>query len=801
MIQGHGSSNPDVILVADAAHGEDLTTGYALTGYQESILREMCNATGQNLGTFYRTCLIKDELPKTEDEAILAAAVRRFSPLLIDEIKTLRPFLVVPLGELSFQHLSSLRSIRKFRGSVMYADGSFGFERPQKIMPILGPYPFLTQEYRLKYITRIDFGKIPKHLNYEETPDRRCRTWIAWTSSALRAFLERSYTTDGLLVFDIETYMGIPTCISFCFDGLESVCIPFMDPAVDSDNRVLMVDLIARILASPIKKVNQNIKYDWKRLEAWGFRICNVVGDTMLAASCLYCEFPKNLGFLTSIYTDLPYFKDEGREYDPEKHKKEQFYLYNAKDSLATHQIYSKQLPEISEQGVDYVYGKLIEAMPMYRRMEDRGIRVDLRARDELTLKYQGLYEIYCQKLSALTELQYINPLSSLQMNKLVFDELGFTKIRGVKGTDSDSIELLIALGEAKRSPTFGKEILRTISDCRRIHKVIELLELELHPDNRFRGEFNLAGTETGRTSGGKTTDRIITFEGKRLKVTNLGHSLQTIGKHGFMLDGVVYGKDLRRLFVASPGYRLVEIDLNGAEARVDRVLSGNFNMAPFDNPGIHRLTGSWVYNCKPEEINKTDIVMTSMGIPVNRYYVAKQVRHAGERNITAAGLVTKLLQGFTVREGQHLLDAFHKNQPEIREVFHRDIITALNATHELRAPNGRLRQFFNRMDTHTYNEGISTLPQAIVSDQTKFEGMLPTTARLPAVEFLSEQHDGILAEVPIGCEREFIEVYRENVERPIDFSTCSLRREYKLSIPSEAQVGDNWYELEDYKT
>ena len=114
----------------------------------------------------------------------------------------------------------------------------------------------------------------------------------------------------------------------------------------------------------------------------------------MLAASTLYCEFPKNLGFLTSIYTDLPYFKDEGRGFDLDSARKDRYYLYNAKDSLATSQIFSQQVQEVKELGVDFVYQSLIKVMPLYRAMEDRGIRIDEEAQAWLLAKYESLFHI-----------------------------------------------------------------------------------------------------------------------------------------------------------------------------------------------------------------------------------------------------------------------------------------------------------------------------------------------------------------------------------------------------------------------
>ena len=802
------------MFVADSPQGEDLKTKYALSGYKESLLKDFAKNANLQFNEFYLTCLAKDELPPFEREGkkkpteaevakwYLDKLDPRYATILKDEINTLRPNLVIPLGEMGFQFLSGMGGIRKFRGSILKLNPSLGIEKYTKILPILGPYPYLNTEYKLKFITQIDFNKISKWQSDQPVPDDTYRIWVARSSAELRNFIDRAYPIcaaksveeGGFLVFDIESYMNVPTCISFCFDGFESCCIPFLDLSIDRDNRVLMFDLVCRVLGSPLPKVNQNIKYDWKTLERWSFLVANVIGDTMLAASTLYCEFPKNLGFLTSIYTDIPYFKDEGRQFDPSKHKKDQFYLYNAKDSLATHQIYSQQIVETKELGVGFVYDRLIQLMPIYRKMEDTGIRIDEEAKNRLLAKYESLYRIHKLTLENLTNYQGINPLSAPGMIHLVFEELGYKRIRGVKNADEDSLNMLMAFGNpSKASKGVGKAILQEIIWCRKFHKVIEILGLEIYPDKRFRCEFNLAGTETGRTSAGKTTDYFIypvsTKKGQKVKTTNLGHSLQTIGKHGFFIGDTLYGTDIRNCFVPSVGYRFVEIDLSGAEARVDRVLSGNFDMGPFSNPGIHKLTGSWIFNCLPSEIEKGTL----------RYHAAKTARHAAERNVKSDRFFIMLQDqgaGTTLEEADRMLKKLHETEPAIQRIFHRDIEAAIRSPdHSLVCPNGRRRDFFDRINHHTINEGISFLPQAIVSDQNKFS-FIPTFNSLPWARLLVEAHDGSLSEVPIGREQEFYNVYRGNIETPINFRRGTLKRDYELTIPCEVEVGDNWGEM-----
>ena len=797
MIQGHGSNKPLAILIADYAQGEDLSNNRALSGYKEKMISKLCKSNGLGYEDFYKTCLIKADTKFNEDtdEKDTAALVAKYSPFLIQEINELETNLLIPMGEIGFNYLTGLTGIRKFRGSVLQASLTLGINREIKVLPVLGPYPYLYKEYELKFISRIDFGKIKSNLEPGAPSEKFTNLWVARSPGALREFLNRSYSEDAILNFDIETYLGIPTCISLCFDGNESICVPLLDSTIDTDTRTLLWQMVAKLLNSPIKKINQNIKYDWKILERWGFKVNNIFGDTQIAASVLMCELKKNLGFLTSIYTDLPYFKDEGKEWDPSKYNRERFYMYNAKDSLAAWRIHKIQSDEIEQQGATKVYKQLIHALTVYKRLEERGILIDDEARQELLIKYESLYRIHSMKLEELSEIVNINPLSHVVANRLIFDKLGFNRtMRGVNNsTGEDALMLLMAYGEAKTSPVFGKQILQTLIDCRKLHKVIEILQMPLYPDSRLRGEYNLGGTETGRTSCSGSLDELLVVNKKGfIEKERLGHSLQTIGKHGFMIDGETYGKDIRQIFVPSPGFEFVEIDLSQAEARVDTVLAGNFELLKiFDSKiGIHRLTGSWVYACAPEEITKNILING-----IDRYHMSKQVRHAGERNIGPSGLYS--LTQRPIKECMALLKTFHEYQPEIREVFHHDISVAVNETRLLIAPNGRFRQFLSRIDNRAINEAISFLPQAIVSDQTKFA--MAEAADL-CKEFaypLMEAHDGTLWEVKKGYRQQLLKAYKRLVERPIDFNTCTLKRDIQLVIPCEAEFSaENWNEL-----
>jgi DNA polymerase-1 len=530
------------------------------------------------------------------------------------------------------------------------------------------------------------------------------------------------------------------------------------------------------------------------------------VGDTALAASTLYCEFPKNLGFLTSIYTEMPYFKDEGKQYDPAVHNRERLYLYCAKDSLATHQIYSQQQEEMKELGVSYVYNKLIQILPLYKRMEDTGIRIDASVREELTLKYESLYDIQVLIFQTLVNSN-MNPHSDLQVRKLVYEDFGYKFVRGCKrtktgqpGVDEETLEILLWSGRAENSYRWEVEqIIKAIIAARKLHKVLEYLYSPIHPDSRARCDFNLGGAATGRTTTGKTTDSYFVFDTKTkkggIKNVNLGRSFQNIGKHGFEVNGESLGRDLRRMFVPDTGYCFVECDLSQAEARVDAVLAKDYAiLAEFDTPtGIHRLTGSWVYDCRPEEIKKNVLVNG-----VDRYFESKIVRHAAERNLRADGLMTLIHQPIAYCE--MILKKIHSKQPNLRQVFHREVEEALRTKRCLVAPNGRRRDFYDRFDKEMVNVGISQLPQAVVTDYLK-DGLHETFKNCPYAIPLNEQHDGFLAMVPPDKKEEYILEFKKNTVKPIDFSNCTLSRNYELTIPMESEWSDeNWASMKEIK-
>jgi hypothetical protein len=218
-----------------------------------------------------------------------------------------------------------------------------------------------------------------------------------------------------------------------------------------------------------------------------------------------------------------------------------------------------------------------------------------------------------------------------------------------------------------------------------------------------------------------------------------------------------------------------------------------------FDGPvGIHRLTGSWVYNCEPSEIKKGLWINPETGVGEDRYHASKTVRHAGERNMKEDRLMMMLHK--PIRTCKVVLKTFHDRQPNIRKVFHYEVGKHVKETRTLIFPNGRRRDFYGRIDDHTINEAISTLPQGIVGDQLKFSFIETFAECKDWARPIVEAHDGCLAEVKKERKEEYARLFEKNVVTPIDFTNCSLSRDFRLTIPMEAEWSDeNWKNLKGF--
>jgi len=455
---------------------------------------------------------------------------------------------------------------------------------------------------------------------------------------------------------------------------------------------------------------------------------------------------------------------------------------------------------------------ELAPLVKIYKDIDRRGILVDTAKRDELISKYLMYFEANLKVLRGFTGDDKFNPNSPAQVGALVYEILKYPKRSKISDTgrhgyktDKDTLDdLIINSPEKCNNPRLGPQILARIITCRKLGKVLEYLSTPLHPDGRFRCSYNLAGTETGRTSASKTIDEcILTIKDG---TTRLGRSFQTLTKHGFHVDEDIFddiesatiAHDIRSIFIPSDGYVFMEMDGSQAEARVVAVLAEDWILLDtFDlPPKLHARTAAQIFDdITAEEITKNLPVIPGLGIAY--YDMGKRVRHAGNYDMGPFRLAQMTHLGLGSCEIK--MQRFHAANSNTREVFHREIREALHLPRrELVTPLGRRRRFFERLSEKVYKKGFAQIPQSTISDHTKFT-MRRVLEDFDEVRFLAEMHDGLMAEVPKDQIEEVSKSFRKHYERIIDFSGCTLSRDYKLVIPCEIEYSStSWMEMKE---
>ncbi len=803
LISGHGPSDTRIMIVGDYPSEEEYNNGYSFSGKVGDTLRDRFRGTPTDLDDVYKTYYIKcwDKRLKTRDKKILKDTLDHLSvvvdsqQILLEEIRAIKPNVIIALGERALNFLCNEEKLDNFRGSILPPSPFLNLPDSVKIIPSFHPRR-IWEDYKSRVIVNLDIAKALKLQYSQQKYIRNELLWIARTYNDLRTYWDRARRNE-FIVFDIETYANVPTCIGFCSDGYEAVCVPLFEGKSALD-KIEIWKLVQEILLGTMPKVNHNILYDSTQMEATRFIINNIYDDSLLLAHSVYPEFPKKLQFQTSIHTDQPYYKDEGSEYNPWMNQKDQLYYYNAKDALVTHQVYTSLRNDAKELGVwEFHREKIWPLFHVYKKINERGIRIDEEQRDILEQRYTRMYNHH---VTALYEAfgQEFNINSSQQVARFVYDYLECPKIthqspNGTEtlSTDKESLEELYLnynLDETR------KRCLKEIIVVRKIDTILDYIMRTVHPDGRMRTAYRIHGTKSGRTSGTFATDSRLYLDKDdkfKLRYGNYGGSFQVIPKRTYEaeeFEGEIYGTDIPTMFIPSPGYVFIEGDGKAAEARVVCVESEDYEtLELMDRIDIHKLTAQWTTDKPAEAITKYD-----------RENFGKRARHAGNYDMTKWRLSTMIHRPVNLCDA--ILTKFHDKAVKIRMIFHAQTREVVNNTGILVTPHGRRRDFFGRHTNEFYKEAYSFRPQAIVSDHMKFS-IQPILNEIPTAEFLIEKHDSLLAEVPVNLKERYFECFMRIGQRPISFRTGSLIRDFELSIPMELQWSDtNWGEMKEVK-
>ena len=795
-IPGEGSVSAKLAIVGEAPGAQEDAEGRPFVGPSGQLLNSILDECGVSRNEVYVTNVVKYRPPNNKFNQLDKIGVDYHEQVenLWKELDTIGPNCILALGNEALRALTGKKGIKEHRGSILR-----GKNGTTKVIGTLHPAVFIRTagetgvfKYSALAYCKLDYQRAIEESQSPELhlPTRQLQ--IARSSHDLYKYIRR-YENVRKFAADIESIKCIPSCISFAASPLHAISIPLLPGLVESISSyelATMWRMIDDILGSK-DIVGQNFKYDQHKLtRPCGFTRAKLWADTAMQAHVLYPEFPKALEFLTSIFTREPYYKSEYKEWDPSKDSYDRVLSYNAKDSAVTLEVHEELDKELIEEGLyDFYYGFYHHAHDLYLDIEDCGLPINYTERVAIHKKYIDRAVVLQKRIDDLAE-RHINVNSPQQVKKFVFEFLDMPTRAQV---NEDTLVQLMNNHCKTAATEWKRKAMASVLELRKCRKTTSVY-VEAHPDfdGVMRTQYNINGTENGRTSTTKVDSK------KRInRPVFTGLPFQTLTKHGDT------GSDLRRMFIPYAGHSFLQMDLSQAEARVVAVLSNDTPLLQKFEAGID-VHSELAANIDGREWDGTRE-------PEDSRFIGKTGRHSynyGVKKTTFMLQVNTDADKFGIdlrisewKAGQ-ILDAVRRKHPSVEQVFHAEVQRILDECRTLYNPFGRRRVFFDRWGHELFKEGFAFIPQSTVRDQMlsfmiQVKKDYPRLARKIAVE----AHDSLLFHCPNGMLDELDAYCRKwHHNHPIDFSKCSIARDYSLRIPCDIEVGENYKDLKKYK-
>lgn len=371
------------------------------------------------------------------------------------------------------------------------------------------------------------------------------------------------------------------------------------------------ISYIRDILTSGIGLNAQNAAFEAAILE-WHYQMHimpHIVYDTMLAAHSANIELPKDLGYLTSIYTDQPYHKGMVDWTAVRKGTQDLsvLYHYNAIDVWTEHEIMEEQIKyDLDDPAVLATFRHEMMLLGPLWEMSKRGIRVDVDKIKAIRERLLGNPELgttgEIHRLQTVLDAFYGRPVNvkgRKEMSDLLFNRLGLTPGELTDGGQPAMHDKALAAMRLKTTNDQQRAIIDLIRDIRKKRDTVsKFLDIELDEDNRFRSHYNPGGTTTGRLSSAK------------FYPTGKGSNGQNQPTDA----------EARSVFIADPGYEFAYADLERAESMVVAFLTNDPRMLADHQPNVdaHISLASQLFNKDPGDITEDE------------RYLGKRTRHAG---------------------------------------------------------------------------------------------------------------------------------------------------------------------------
>ncbi len=558
--------------------------------------------------------------------------------------------------------------------------------------------------------------------------------------------------------------------ISFSYDINKAYYIPVAHKNVKSLNKEFVIKKIKKILEDPsIKKIGQNIKYDFMIFKKYGINI-EPIEDTMLLSYTLDAGNNRHnmdtlselhLGHKTISYKEIVGTGKKQLNFSEVNLKDAT--KYAAEDADVTLRLYNVLKDRVDSEKLNKIYEVFEKPMvKLLSKLEINGIKIDDVYLKKLSKKFEERLikkekEIY--KLSG----KEFNIASPKQLGEIIYNDLKIAKLKKTKkGSLATSAKVLEDL--ALTGHKFPKLIIEWRQDSKLKSTYTDALQDHINKKTkRVHTSFLLAATNTGRLASSDPNLQNIPIKSSD-------------------------GKEIRKAFIADRGNILISADYNQIEMRIlaDMADVKELKKAFKNNEDIHSLTASQVF-----------------GVPINKINEdfrrkAKAINFGIIYGITQYGLAKQI--SVSNQEAQDFINQYFKKFPEIKDY--------MNSTINFCRKNGYVNNIFGRRihlkNINDKNFSIRSF-QERAAINAPIQGSAADIIRLAMMEIdrvtekekqinakmLLQIHDELVFESPIKDQKN-----NEKLIKKV-MTSVSSSEHHMFSIPLEVSInsGYNWGE------
>ncbi len=575
------------------------------------------------------------------------------------------------------------------------------------------------------------------------------------------------------VALDTETDSPLPTKarlvgLSFSIKPHQAYYLPLRHDYEGAPNQIpeaTAFRLLQEVLSdSKIKKVGQNIKYDYIVLGREGIPLQGLESDTMILSYLLEPNWGKhNLNALASNYLQVKAtaYKDivgsGKKEVTIDKVVIEKVTPYACQDADLALQLSILLRPRVKKEKLEKLYQEIeLPLVEVLADMETWGVKIDTKALQNLSSELSAELGHLKKKIYAASGEEF-NINSPQQLANVLFNKMKLPASRRTKKTKGYSTAVHILQDLAPNFP-IAKDVLEYRQLAKLKSSYADALPLLINPKTgRIHTSYNQTVAATGRLSSSDP-------------------NLQNIPARGEL------GLRFRQAFIPDSGHLFLAADYSQIELRVLAHLSDDpaLRESFLEDHDIHQDTAQRVFGgdsllFEEEQRRRAKVINFSIIYGASAYSLAREL-------------------GTSVSEAQDFIDRYFEKYPMVHEFLEKKVKDAQEKGFSVTL-FGRKRQVpeLKQADKVTQQAGrriaLNTPIQGTAADLMK-KAMIEIWKELKKRKLKSKMilqvHDELVFEVPDGERDELEKLVKKKMEKV-----------FPLKVPLKVHLGwgINWAE------